>query len=130
MSHNFRNTTDAKAEIIQQKISQNHLDIQYSNYHYARSKDEWWKIVDNWWIELLEIAGRYLDLSQLVEPEFRPLYLHIEILKKDRNPKLADFFSMVWGAAPDSGLIHANKGWDVLCDLCSESFWLSPDETV
>lgn len=107
----------------------NSLDERYKSYHYPRNKLEWWAIVDDWWVELLKIAERYVDM-QTICPNFgdEKMYLVVERLKKERNNELAGFFEGVWHAAPDHGSIHTNKGWGVLCDLCSESYVLYENE--
>jgi hypothetical protein len=119
-THCFRGVTDTQAIAIQEQINKNGRDERMLAYHYARTPEEWWQIVEDWWIELLKIAWRYLDAREITEPDFQPLHLQVEIWKKEKNPELLSFFSRVWWMAPDNGSIHANKGWNVLCDLCSE----------
>lgn len=42
-------------------------------YHYARSKDEWWAIVDEYWAELLHLASYELNLNAMADPQGRSI---------------------------------------------------------
>lgn len=98
---------------------------------YPKTKEEWWQFVDDWWPELMNIMGMFLpihdnetvtgeDCNLTLIGEFPMLY-YIEKNKKERNPALFNYFQRAWASAPDSPHIHNIRGWDILCDLCSES---------
>lgn len=116
---------------IMDKIAQNQRDERAFTYHYPRNKDEWWKNVDTWWPELLILISNFAvdDLGKPLDPfqSLDPAAVTLEKMKSERDPELADVFESTWVNAPDHGRIHAMKGWDVLCDLCSESYVLNPE---
>jgi hypothetical protein len=45
-----------------------------------------------------------------------------------KDPKIARLFNAAWWNAPDSPHIHEIPSWQMLCDLCSESYLLMEDE--
>lgn len=111
------------------KISHNHCDQRYTNYHYPRSKKEWWDNVNNFWPELFYIIQIYIEEDNLSLQEALDICnsgLRFESfiinLKEKEDERLLSFFSRAWACAPDNGQIHGIKCWDVLCDLCSESW--------
>lgn len=101
-------------------------------YSYPKTKDEWWAIVDKYWPDLILIAQKYIDLDEAIDldGDMSPNSLLFEATedKDHRDSKLSSFFQIVWESAPDNGSIHGNKSWNVLCDLCSESFLLFEDD--
>lgn len=109
-------------------------------YHYPRTAAEYWSVVDEWWGELVSIMNTYLPMSGqkwkdgdvLLNPATslpETLAQHIERARLQRNRDvLLTVFNAAWGLAPDHGSIHATPGWEVLCDLCSESGVLYEDE--
>lgn len=133
MSFRLNPREELSREVIEQRLSTtinaNLRDEKVNNYQYPRDKGEWWAVVDNWWVELLEIAEKYVDMT-IVCPRFnnQTMYLVVKELKKNRDPELAGFFHAVWNTAPDHGSIHANPGWVQLCDLCSEDVVLYEDK--
>jgi hypothetical protein len=98
-------------------------------YSYPANKQEWWATVDEYWAELFEIINRYAP-SHIDFPDEFPAGLPIDTgvcvtkLKQEQNSELANILERTWGSAPDEGSIHLNPAWDVLCDLCSESYVL------
>lgn len=98
--------------------------------------DDWWKLVDQHWINLLQcfqLVGMPLSLDEKgywwalgtdkqATRHDKSLVVTIEELKKNRDPKLVQFFHHCWWAAPDSRKIHGWPSWHVLCDLCSEEW--------
>ncbi len=87
-------------------------------YHYPRTKEEYWNIVDAHWENLYNIMVRYLPKDQLAKADnFR--------LNKD--PAIVHLFNDAWWNAPDNRSIHAIPSWYVLCDLCSESYLLQDE---
>ncbi len=89
-------------------------------YSYPETKEQWWSLVDRFWPELFSIVVTYNPPS--INGQKTPLY--IGALKNNKDAELAEIFSQAWGRAPDDGYIHLIPGWDVLCDLCSESYVL------
>lgn len=139
MSFRLRPEQEPHREVVEKiifnKIILNQSDDRYATYHYPRTKDEWWGNVDKWWTELMDICDNYLDLGKpdfdLIEmaSDLRPLAVVLTEWKEKRDPRLERAFSKAWCVAPDHGSIHGQKAWDVLCDLCSESYVLNPEES-
>lgn len=103
-----------------------------AKYHYPKTKDEWWAVVNNYWDDLLLVVGKYVNLSEfsgLKGEEFVTETLLSTAIKakRDKNTDLVMLFENAWSAAPDSGSIHGNAAWGILCDLCSESYLLFED---
>lgn len=112
------------AERINKQIARNRQDSRYTSYHWPRDEAEWWHNVDEWWADLLNIAattGCALEAPLDALKDSRSAVVTLEEMRRKRDTELAHFFSHVWGAAPDHGRVHGWEGWDVLCDLCSES---------
>jgi len=98
---------------------------------YPKSREEWWKLVDDNWVDLLEILGRFLPMSGNEDIDQKilvnPLYLEIEKIKTNKDSKLARYFQAAWFAAPDVSSLHGIPGWLLLCDLCSEDYLVNED---
>jgi hypothetical protein len=129
-------TTDPKLHaVISGRIdharAENHKDDRYSTYHYPRNKEEWWKNLEAWWPELLALINTYgCRLSNPRDPlaTMEPAATELERMKQAKDEKMALILEEAWCNAPDHGSIHTNKGWDVLCDLCSESYVLTENQ--
>lgn len=126
---------DSIAAGINRRIEENQQDERARTYHWPRNKEEWWKNVETWWPELLTLIhtyGRKLgDVEFLVEiASLEPFAVTLERLKRNKDKELASILERTWNDAPDHGSIHANKGWDVLCDLCSESSVLTEEQAT
>jgi hypothetical protein len=112
---------------LMKRIAENQRDARAFTYHYPRNKEEWGKNVETWWPELLALIGNYgPNLGKPIDPlaSLQPAAVRLEEMKRAKDMELASILERTWAAAPDHGSIHANKGWDVLCDLCSESYVL------
>lgn len=87
---------------------------------YPKTKEEWIATLEKWWDELLCLIDKYKE--------------NIEAIKQFKDKK--DYVSVVnelnsaWVMAPDDIVIHSNPGWNVLCDLCSESYLLEEEECL
>lgn len=82
------------------------------------TKEAYWAVVDEYWDELLALMIQFtliVDVDQLTK------------LKIDRDTHLVTHFNNAWFAAPDHGSIHLLPAWNVLCDLCSESYLVYED---
>lgn len=88
----------------------------YKDYVAApTTKEEWIKTLDTWWDpELKDIINKYGQSEFLTEA--------IRLYDAKEYPNLAGLLHVVWADAPDDSSIHLNPGWEVLCDLCSESY--------
>lgn len=126
--------TQAEKEEIQKKVVENSRDPRYKTYPDTfETPEEWWRIVYEWWDELILILEKFLPMNEpfsdekgmIVAPILRN---HIFELKQAKNANLAYMFDLAWAKAPDSGWIHSIKGWDVLCDLCSDMYVLMEKE--
>jgi hypothetical protein len=84
-------------------------------YNYPKTKEEYWEVVDTYWIDLYNILYMYLPKDQVVEADN---------LRLQKNPKISNLFNNAWFNAPDNRSIHSIPSWFVLCDLCSESYLL------
>lgn len=97
---------------------------------YPKSKDEWWKLADDWWPELVNIMTMFLPINEIdmqededhkpIIDDLYPMIYHIEKNKKEKSAKLFKYLQGAWETAPDDPSIHKIPGWDILCDLCSE----------
>jgi len=99
------------AEEINLKITANQADPRLAGYSYPKTSEEWWGLVELWWPELKTLIFVYAQR----------LLNDAENAKHTKNLRLASILETAWINAPDHGSIHATKGWNVLCDLCSES---------
>lgn len=93
---------------------------------YPKSKEEWWKLVDDNWIDLLTILHKFLPMDGHEDIDkkiiIEPLSLKIEKIKTKQDPDLARYFQAAWFAAPDVSSLHDIPGWLLMCDLCSEDY--------
>lgn len=119
---------EGSRHVIERRFDDAHKDKRYLTYDYAKTAEQWWEIVDGWWDNLSLLLEQYLPMDKPVEQDNKivavTLREHIILLKQSRDSELATWFGRAWGNAPDSGYIHGQKAWDVLCDLCSESYVL------
>ena len=128
---------DEHVEDVQKKIAKAVDDtrteeaIAHPSYSGPNTIEQWWALVDEWWAELLSITEKYVKLDKPVEKDGKMLgingYIHMAQLKQERDPKLVGYFDTAWCNAPDVGWIHAQRGWGVLCDLCSEQWVFDPE---
>ena len=105
-------------------------------YHYPRTSEEWWDNVNTYWSDLLDIILRYIpdDITNFDRDEVTSIEnsfflvektaVYLTKLKESKNIELDNWLQKTWASAPDNGSIHLNKGWEVLCDLCSENYVL------
>lgn len=115
---------------IDARIAENRKDDRYAAYKAPNTAEEWWTNLETWWPEIISIIGLYVgDLGKPIDPlkSLDPFCVTLERLKKSKDPEISFILSDAWFKAPDHGAIHANKAWDVLCDLCSEFHVLYPE---
>ena len=95
---------------------------------YPKTKQEWWKNVEDNWDYLLNILNKFLPMNSY-EHDFKD-YFGKDLLtcvlefKSKRDPILVRVFEGAWGEAPDDSSIHSIPAWGILCGLCSESYLL------
>ena len=97
-----------------QEIANSQTEKIYSGY--PTTKQEWIDTLEKWWVpEIVNIINLYatslVPAAQLCK------------MKNDYN-QIYIILNKVWCYAPDCVSIHSSPGWDVLCDLCSESYLL------
>ena len=88
---------------------------------YPKTPEEWWAILDKWFDpEFLDLAYKYMDSDS------------VELFKTAKEEKLGqkvvECLNKIWMNAPDSLGIHSLPGWNVLCDLASESYLIEMNE--
>ena len=82
--------------------------------------------------------GMKIDLSQPASKEFdgksfidKTILEDLIACKKNRDVRLRTYLFATWDMAPDCpGLDETYPSWDVLCDLLSEDWVLSPEENL
>jgi predicted N-acyltransferase len=85
---------------------------------YPKTKEEYWLLVDAHWEDLYNILFSFLDKNELSKADN---------LRLTKNSDLSFLFQHAWENAPDSKSIHYIPGWNILCNLCSESYVLYED---
>ena len=88
---------------------------------YPKTPEEWWVILDKWFDpEFLDLAYKYMNSDD------------VELFKTAKEEKLGKTINVclnrIWMNAPDSLGIHSLPGWNVLCDLASESYLIEMNE--
>lgn len=119
----YKNVPDEMQGIVHQQ-ARNAIP---QDYRYPTTKDEYWQTVDKYWPQLLDILLRFLPNvnSDLNSPNFgRKTAVIAEELRSNRNDEIVYLFDSAWASAPDDGRIHVIPCWNILCDLCSESYLL------
>ena len=125
----FKGIPEENQGVFAQKVSNVRAETNKKHnkqYSYLKTKDEYWEVVNEYWVELLDIILSYAPpILTDMEGEFKEYFgkrtiIVLEELKRDKNTDLIAFFNKTWASAPNSGSIHAIPGWNVLCDLCSE----------
>jgi len=100
------------------------------------SPKNWWKTVDAWWDELVDIIAHHMQLNHPAyetpgdsksAPTGRTISEEILHLKEVRDSKLVRYFSAAWCMASDA-YAYSVPGWSRLCELCSEEYLLYEDE--
>ena len=93
-----------------------------------KSQKDWWDAVEGNWSDLIGIGERFCPLYEQrnLRGETtvgKTLLQHVEEyrMKKDWE-SLWLFFQKAWGTAPDDLSIHFIPSWNILCDLCSETW--------
>lgn len=101
-----------------------------------KNKEDWWRGVDDHWENLLDIIFHHMDCRHAAyeipgdaksKPTGRNILDEVEYLRKNRNEKLARYFSTTWCLASDA-YAWTVPSWGVLCDLCSEEYVLDDCE--
>lgn len=103
-----------------------------NNYHYPKTKKEWWDNVYEYWDDIVLVMGKYVRLNEYAsldgELDTRTLLENAILAKKAKNSNLHLLFQRAWWQAPDHPKIFNDVGWGILCDLCSEGYLLSDDD--
>lgn len=86
---------------------------------YPKTKEEFWQIVNYHWEDLYDIMFRFLHKDELSRADY---------LRLNMNREISRLFQHAWENAPDSKSIHSIPGWNILCNLCSESYVLYEEE--
>lgn len=78
---------------------------------YAKTREEWWFLVDKNWGDLHSIIARFAPGNGKGAAK----------VKEDRDAvTLYNYLNAAWYRAPDKKWIHSIPGWGMLCDLCSD----------
>jgi len=85
---------------------------------YPKTKEEYWLLVDAHWEDLYDILFRFLPKSELAQADY---------LRLNMDSEISRLFQHAWENAPDSRSIHSIPSWNILCNLCSESYVLYED---
>lgn len=93
--------------------------------------DEYWVAAAQFERQLIQIISRFVgdqvrSFQDLIDG--KSVDMVISDLIKNKDKRLIELFNSAWAAAPDSGEIHLIPGWHVLCDLCSESYLVLPEQ--
>ena len=78
------------------------------------SKQDWWRGIEVWQEDLLKIIIKFSGVDSAMKFQ-----------KGMREKKWEDVHSVLeeaWAKAPDSPQLFKIRGWDELCDLCSEAW--------
>lgn len=118
---------------------------------YPKNKKEWWQCVEKNWSDLKVLIENYHPSSTLYqqndmvitaakaehlceqyreEIRSRILTNPVQLAESQmlqHDPKLADTLSETWFGLPESVEVHSLNGFDILCDLCSESHVLGEE---
>lgn len=104
-----------------------------------KTPEDWWKVVDEMWEELLSLCCRWGPSSDQIKNlpmdeiegvmKYGGWTGYLIHLRNVRDwEKLHSVFERVWAEAPDvPGLSEDYRAWPDLCDLCSE-FWVFEEE--
>lgn len=99
---------------------------------YPETKEEWWRLVDENWAELLAIMHRFLPTNSMWDLDNRfmdhPLSVEITNLKEIKSNELARYFQAAWSAAPIQPWLREIPKWFLFCDLCAEDHVLYEEE--
>lgn len=98
-------------------------------YKSPSNATEYWAIVDYYWDDINHILNIYLNTYARfwIDNTLLPTTLgeYITTLKETRNPRLCRVLHSAWWNCPEEKSHEADhKGWNVLCDLCSEEYVL------
>ncbi len=99
-------------------------------YKAPETYDEYWKVVSDYLPELINIVLMHAPPVELEDERYflQKTGAVLADMARNKDPKIVDYFEKTWHSAPDSGEIHAIRGWNILCDLCSESYLI--DEKI
>lgn len=92
--------------------------------NYPKTKEEWWKSVNDNWPNLLNILQQFIGTDDYEDVNGKltdkPRSIEIATMISNKDPKLAKYFHAAWWNAPDNPSIRYIPSWHILCDLCSE----------
>jgi hypothetical protein len=99
-----------------------------------QTPENWWQQLDSRWDDLYDIFCRFLPMWEPVWKcesiaklcgidSSQPVTVEgaLHRVKGSRNHEaMGAFLFAAWERAPDNPSIHGIRGWNCLCDLCSE----------
>lgn len=112
-------------EEYQDKFAMQVAETRIKDYVCPNNADEYWQVVDKYWPLILDIVLRFCsDNIFSVDSKYfgKKLAVVLTSMKLNRDTEICNFFDQAWYNAPDTGHIHLIPGWEILCDLCSESY--------
>lgn len=99
---------------------------------YPKTKDEWWSSVDDNWQNLLGILRCFIGMADHENIDGKIIEgtraEEINQMKEKRDSRLVRYFNAAWLNAPDVAGLWEIKGWNEMCDLCSEEYVLHEKE--
>lgn len=79
---------------------------------YAKTREEWWFLLNRYWTNLSRLAETYLTRKEL------------DILERAIKNESAEVawlqLQKTWDRLPNRGWVRQIPGFDILCDLCSD----------
>lgn len=99
---------------------------------HINSCDDWWRVLEDNWDNILVLMSRFLGANNLPpvdlgSPKLTNLEAMIYAKKQRDETTLLHFLFGIWDEAPDNPGIHDYPSWDAICDLQSEA-WVFQNE--
>lgn len=101
------------------------------DYVCPTNAEEYWAVAAQFERELIEILTMYMsDRARSFQDQIygKSVDMVIHDLIRNKDERFVGILDFAWAALPDSGEIHLLPGWNVLCDLCSESHLVLPEQ--
>lgn len=96
------------------------------DYVCPTTAEEYWLVAEKYLEELSQIVYKFYGKNYVTSDGRTADQAVIKAILKANLRKGPESFVRIlnnsWSEAPDSGEIHLIPGWNVLCDLCSESY--------
>jgi hypothetical protein len=97
-----------------------------------RNVDDWWKVCDDEWDNLMEIIAHTMDIfspaydipgNNKSTPTGKDINAELKHLKKTKDhDRLCRYFNAAWNLASEAYAAERVPGWLAMCDLCSEEW--------